>query len=137
MTVGISPALCLDEHRERYKSPYEEYDVLIFTGSGLMGREVQVVRTADIVIAAGGRSGTLGEFAIAYDDGNVIGALQGTGGIADHLHEIVSLIDKDTGTEMFYSGDPVTLLDETVAAHERRVAEGRAYRINESISSWS
>ena len=80
---------------------------------------------------------SLGEFSIAYDDGNVIGALQGTGGIADHLDQIVSLIHKDTGTEMFYSDDPVALLDETLAAHEQRVAEGRAYRINESMSSWS
>jgi uncharacterized protein (TIGR00725 family) len=131
LSVGISPALCLDEHRYRYHSPYEEYDVLIFTGSGLMGREVDVIRSSDVVVVAGGRSGTLGEFSIAYDDGNVIAALLGTGGIADHLEGIVSLIRKDTGTEMIYSGDPVALLDQALACHDRRVAEGRAYAINE------
>lgn len=136
MTIGISPALCLEEHRTRYKSPYLEYDALIFTGSGLMGREVEVVRTSDIIITVGGRSGTLGEFAIAFDDGNVIGALLGTGGITDHLEHIVGLIDKDTGTGMFYSRDPVELVDLTLASHERRVHEGRAYLINEAGTFW-
>ena len=136
LVIGVSPALCLEEHRRRYESPYEEYDALIFTGSGLMGREVDVVRTADIVIVAGGRSGTLGEFAIAFDDGNVIGVLKGTGGIADNLEHIVGFIDKDTGTEMFYSDDPRELLEQTVACHDRRIAEGRAYRINEAEQHW-
>ena len=36
--VGISPAATLKEHVEPYGSPYREYDVLIFTGLGLMGR---------------------------------------------------------------------------------------------------
>lgn len=132
IAIGISPALCLDEHRERYNSPYEEYDALIFTGSGLMGREVDVVRTADIVIIVGGRSGTLGEFSIAYDDGNVIGVLEGTGGISDKLHLIVSFIHKETGAEIFYSSDPVELLDQALKCHDARIREGRAYRINES-----
>lgn len=132
IAIGISPALCLDEHRERYSSPYEEYDALIFTGSGLMGREVEVVRTADIVITVGGRSGTLGEFAIAYDDGDVIGVLLGTGGISDKLHEIVGHIRKETGAEIFYAEDPHDLLDQTLECHDRRIRQGTAYRINES-----
>lgn len=131
LAIGISPALCLDEHRDRYHSPYEEYDVIIYTGSGLMGREVFVVRTGDIVVVVGGRSGTLGEFSIAYDDGNVICALLGTGGIADQLETVVGLIDKNTGTEMVYSADPADLLDQALAIHDRRIAEGRAYSINE------
>lgn len=132
LAIGISPALCLDEHINRYASPYQEYDALIYTGSGLMGREVDVVRTADIVIVVGGRSGTLGEFAIAYDDGNVIGALLGTGGVADHLSKIVPLIDKNTGATIFYSDSPEDLLDQTFACHDERIRAGVAYRINES-----
>jgi uncharacterized protein (TIGR00725 family) len=131
MSVGISPALCLDQHRFTYHSPWEEYDVIVFTGSGLMGREVDVVRTADVVIVVGGRSGTLGEFSIAYDDGNIIGVLQGTGGIADHMEQIVSLIQKDTGSEIVYSGNPKELLDRCFEVHARWESEGRAYSINE------
>jgi len=131
MSVGISPALCLDQHRLTYHSPWEEYDVIVFTGSGLMGREVDVVRTADVVIVVGGRSGTLGEFAIAYDDGNIIGVLRGTGGIADRMDQIVSLIKKDTGSEMVYDDDPRRLLERCFEVHARWEAEGRAYTINE------
>src|SRR5262245_61933498 len=35
--IGISPASTLKEHVEVHDSPYHEYDVLIFTGMGLMG----------------------------------------------------------------------------------------------------
>ena len=69
MTIGISPGLSLAEHIAKYDSPCQGFDVLIYTGSGLMGREVENIRNSDIVIIAGGRSGTLGEFAIAYDEG--------------------------------------------------------------------
>jgi predicted Rossmann-fold nucleotide-binding protein len=38
LVIGISPALSKEEHIERYHSPVAYHDVLIFTGSGLMGR---------------------------------------------------------------------------------------------------
>jgi uncharacterized protein (TIGR00725 family) len=40
MTVGISPGLSIDEHQHKFRSPIEDFDVLIYTGSGLMGREI-------------------------------------------------------------------------------------------------
>ena len=109
--VGISPALNFGEHMLKYRSPCRGYDTIIYTGSGLMGREIENIRTCDMVILVGGRSGTLGEFAIAYDEAKVIGALTGTGGITDRLREIISFIDKDTGARVVYSSDPVELLD--------------------------
>ena len=42
LVIGISPGLSLDEHVYKYRSPAEFHDVLIFTGSGLMGREVVI-----------------------------------------------------------------------------------------------
>jgi uncharacterized protein (TIGR00725 family) len=109
--VGISPALNFGEHVLKYRSPCRGYDTIIYTGSGLMGREIENIRTCDMVILVGGRSGTLGEFAIAYDEAKVIGALTGTGGITDRLREIISFIGKDTGARVVYSPDPVELLD--------------------------
>jgi len=70
LTIGVSPAMSLHEHVHRYGSPTDHIDVMIYTGAGLMGREVIGVRSCDIVIIVGGRSGTLGEFAIAYDEGD-------------------------------------------------------------------
>jgi hypothetical protein len=128
LVIGISPALSLDEHRDRFKSPWQEYDVLIFTGSGLMGREIENIRSCDIVVIMAGRSGTLGEFAIAYDEAKLIGVLTGTDGIADHLEEIVGFIRKDTGGQIIYDSDPAQLMDKLLQAHEHRIRIGIAYR---------
>ena len=94
--VGISPALNFEEHVVKFKSPVWGDDALIYTGSGLMGREIENIRSCDVVVFVGGRSGTLGEFAIAYDEGKVIGILENTGGIREHLKTIVSFVRKET-----------------------------------------
>ena len=114
LVVGISPALSKSEHIEKYQSPTAYHDVLIFTGSGLMGREVVNIRSSDIVIIMGGHSGTLGEFSIAYDEGNLIGVLEGTGGIAAEIQNIVKIIKKKTGSKILYESNPLVLLDNLI-----------------------
>lgn len=111
MTVGISPGLSLDEHVEKYGSPSDCLDVIIYTGSGLMGREVTNIRTSDLVIFVGGRSGTLGEFAIAYDEGKLIGVLEGTGGITSEIPDLVEICRKDSGAHLLYDDDPDRLVE--------------------------
>lgn len=115
LVVGISPGLSRDEHINKYESPIEGFDVIIFTGSGLMGREVENIRSSDIVIIAGGHSGTLGEFAIAYDEGKLIGVLTGTGGVADAVRELVAICDKPTGAVVIYDADPRKLVERLLA----------------------
>lgn len=110
--VGISPGLSLDEHVFKYESPMAHHDVLIFTGSGLMGREVVNIRSSDIVVIVGGSSGTLGELAIAYDEGKLIGVLTGTGGISDLVANILAACDKRTGARVSYDEDPTRLVGE-------------------------
>lgn len=112
LVVGISPGLSLDEHINKYGSPTDFHDVLVFTGSGLMGREVVNIRSSDIVVIIGGRSGTLGELAIAYDEGKLIGVLTGTGGISDLVEQILTACAKDTGARVVYDADPQRLVDE-------------------------
>ncbi len=115
--IGISPALSLDEHAFQYESPTLAHDVLIFTGSGLMGREVVNIRSSDIVVIVGGSSGTLGELAIAYDEGKLIGVLTGTGGISDMVHDILATCDKDTGARVIYDDDPRVLVEQLLEAY--------------------
>ena len=110
--VGISPAATLKEHVELLDSPYKEYDVLIFTGLGLMGRELINIRSSDMVIVVGGRSGTLGEFAIAYEEGKLIGVLTGSGGITSALPALEKSIGKSTGSEVIYESDPQKLINQ-------------------------
>ncbi len=109
-TVGISPALSLDQHLHDYRSPADYLDVIVYTGSGLMGREVTNIRSSDIVVIVGGRSGTLGEFAIAYDEGKLIGVLEGSGGITEALPAIVEICHKDSGAHLIYDTDPERLV---------------------------
>ncbi|HEU4403191.1 MAG TPA: hypothetical protein VFT43_13930 [Candidatus Polarisedimenticolia bacterium] len=121
IVIGISPALNFEEHAMKYHSPYEGYDAMIYTGSGLMGREIENIRSCDLVIFMGGRSGTLGEFAIAYDEGKMIGVLQGTGGIADRMEVIVDLIRKETGAQVLYSREPRDLLEKLLAVYNEKL----------------
>jgi len=116
LTIGVSPALSIQEHVKRYKSPTDNIDVMIYTGAGLMGREIVGVRSCDIVIIVGGRSGTLGEFAIAYDEGRMIGVLTETGGIADHIDDFLHVIEKPTGSRIFFDNEPRNLIKRCVAS---------------------
>jgi uncharacterized protein (TIGR00725 family) len=117
--VGISPAATLKEHVEVHHSPYQEYDVLIFTGMGLMGRELMNIYSSDIVIVVGGRSGTLGEFAIAYEAGKLIGVLKGTGGITTAIPELeASLSAKNTGAEVMYDDDASRLVERLLERYQ-------------------
>ena len=114
MTVGISPGLSIDEHQGKYRSPIEDFDVLIYTGSGLMGREITSIRSCDIIVIVGGRTGTLGELAIAYDEGRLIGVLTGTGGITEIVETIIRVSAKETGACILYDEDPEKLIDRLI-----------------------
>ena len=89
-----------------------------------MGREVENIRSSDIVVIVGGRSGTLGEFAIAYDEGKLIGVLRGTGGIADEVEMLARICEKETGGHIIYGTEPAALLDD-VLTYYREVHCGR------------
>jgi len=121
VVVGISPALNLGEHVKKYLSPTRGYDAIVYTGSGLMGREIENIRSCDVVVFAGGRSGTLGEFAIAYDEAKVIGVLEGTGGITQHLGRIIEMVQKDTGAIVHHDDDPEGLLDKLENTYHDRI----------------
>jgi len=111
LVVGISPGLSVEEHQGKYNSPVDGFDLLIYTGSGLMGREITNIRSCDIAVFAGGRTGTLGELAIAYDEGRLIGILTGTGGITEIVEEIIRVSGKNTGACILYDEDPKKLIE--------------------------
>ena len=115
LVVGISPALGESDHVRRFHSPVRGFDMIVYTGSGLMGREVVNIRSSDMVVIVGGHSGTLGEFAIAYDEGRLIGVLTGTGGIADLTEELQRhLVAKNTGAHVIYDADPDLLVSRLI-----------------------
>ena len=118
--LGISPAENRLEHATRYGLPEDGADVIVYTGFGYKGRNVVNIRSSDIVLIFGGAIGTLNEFTIAYDEGKVIGVLEGSGGVADHLAKIIDYCRKATQGIVLFDGDPKRLVKQCVAAFERR-----------------
>lgn len=110
-SLGVSPAHSREEHVSVYSSPLEPYTAIVFTGSGLMGREVHNIHSSDFVLFLGGRSGTLGEFAIAYDEGKLIGILRDSGGISNDFGGIAKLVQKQTGAKLVEGDDPDALVE--------------------------
>lgn len=109
--LGISPAQDRMEHLERYGLPDDGADVIVYTGFGYKGRNVINVRSADLVIIFGGATGTLNEFTIAYDEGKIVGVIEGSGGVADHVREIIQFCKKPTRGLVVFDKDPEKLVD--------------------------
>ncbi len=121
-SLGVSPARSREEHVQVFESPLDPYTTIVFTGSGLMGRETHNIHSSDFVLLVGGRSGTLGEFAIAYDEGKLIGILRDSGGISNDFGAIARLVRKDTGAVLIEDADPERLVDTCL---ERYLREAR------------
>jgi len=119
LAIGISPAVSKSEHLSRYLLPDDGVDVIIYTGFGLKGRNVINVRASDIVIIFGGGMGTLNEFTIAYDEGKTIGVLEGTGGAADKIRDIVSFSSKRNDSKIIFGSDPISLIEDCLSARVR------------------
>lgn len=108
--LGVSPAKNRREHMEHYKMPGDAADVIIYTGFGLKGRNVINVRSCDVVVIFGGATGTLNEFTIAYDEGKIIGVLEGSGGCADHIREIIDFCKKPSRAVVLFDAEPENLV---------------------------
>jgi len=115
--VGISPASNELEHVELYHLPMDACDTLVYTGFGLKGRNVVLVRSADIVLFVAGAMGSLNEFTIAHDEGKIIGCLTGTGGVADESEFLLQKFGKRaTTSRVFTNEDPEKLIEQCLAA---------------------
>jgi uncharacterized protein (TIGR00725 family) len=119
VSLGVSPALSREEHVNVYGSPLQPYTTLVFTGSGLMGRETHNIHSSDFVLFIGGRSGTLGEFCIAYDEGKLIGIVTNSGGISNEFERIAGLVQKETGSVIVANDDPAKLVDLCLERYRR------------------
>jgi uncharacterized protein (TIGR00725 family) len=109
---GISPAFSRREHLEIYGSPIEHYDMILFSGLGLMERDIINIRSADAIALVGGGMGTLNEFTVAYEEKKPIGVLTGTGGLSDHVPELLAFLHRKNDPErVLYDDDPERLVE--------------------------
>jgi uncharacterized protein (TIGR00725 family) len=108
--IGISPANNQQDHVDQYKLPVDACDAVVYTGFGLKGRNVVLVRSCDVVIFIAGAMGSLNEFTIAHDEGKIIGCLTGTGGVADEVDFLMQKFAKRTAARVFKEEDPERLV---------------------------
>ena len=115
-TVGISPAFSEYEHVHEYLSPHD-HDLVIYTGMGLMERDIINIRSSDGVVIIGGGIGTLNEFTIAYDEGRPIGIITHSGGISNSIPYVVEkLCKRSIPPNIVFDDDPATLLSKLEVA---------------------
>jgi len=118
IVIGLSPAASELAHIKVYKLPTDFHDLIIYTGFEYSGRNLLLTRSADAVITICGRMGTLNEFTIAFEDQKPIGVLEGTGGTADELRDIIGKMNRGPG-RVVYSNDINELLDKLIEELEK------------------
>jgi len=118
--IGFSPAASRRAHRKAYKLPVEPYDLIIYTGADYVGRDAIMTKSADGVIIACGRIGTLHEFIVAFETGKVIGVLTGTGGVADYVEGFVKDSGKKPKFPIVYDKDPKSLVKKVIKEIEKK-----------------
>ena len=114
--VGVSPAADGGEHAEKYGLPHAGTDLLVYTGFGLKGRNVVLVRSCDVVLIFSGGMGTLNELTIAHDEGRVVGCLTGTGGVADEAGRLLLVLPKRRTATVLFDDEPERLLERCLEA---------------------
>lgn len=125
--LGISPAFSQKEHCEKFLSPVASYDIILYTGMGLMERDIVNIRSSDAIITVGGGIGTLNEFTVAFDEGKVVGILTDTGGISDHIPQIIGLCNRELTDNVVFDSDPEKLVKKVLA----KLKNGNNYAIVE------
>ncbi len=111
--IGFSPAASKAAHQKTYHLPIDYHDVILYTGFGYPGRNLLLTRASDAVIVICGRMGTLNEFTIAFEDQKPIGVLEGTGGTADIIEDLIVKSYRGPG-KIAYAKEPAELLNKVV-----------------------
>src|SRR3989338_3528437 len=113
ISIGISPAASEIAHVKSYRLPVDYFDLIMYTGFEYSGRNLLLVRSSDAVIEICGRIGTLNEFTIAFEDKKPIGVLEGCGGTADMIREIIKKGHRGAGN-IVYDTDPKALVERLI-----------------------
>lgn len=128
MSIGFSPAASLREHVKKYRLPIGFYNYINFTGMHYIGRDIHLVQSSDAIITAGGRMGSLHEFATAIEAHMPCGILLGTGGLADYiptlLEDMPDLARQAKGL-VYYDTDPAKLVAKIVAVLDEETKDMR------------
>lgn len=110
-TTAYSP----DENKDLHASRHDNLDLQYFDEvnhfRGFTERTLAMFQDADGILVLNGRMGTLSEFTIALEEGKRVGVVTNTGGIADHLEEIMQMAQKDFPGQAFFHDDHTKVID--------------------------
>jgi len=124
IVIGLSPAASKLAHIKSYHLPIDHHDLIIYTGFDYSGRNLLLTRSADAIITICGRVGTLNEFTIGFEDHKPMGVLEGSGGTADYIRELLEKSHRGFGNVVF-SSDPAELVEKLlVMIHEEEEKNG-------------
>lgn len=112
--IGFSPASSEAAHIKTYHLPTDYHDIIVYTGFDYDGRDLIVTRAADGVISICGRVGSLHEFTTTFEDKKPSGVLEGSGGAADMIREILVKGKRGFGKTVF-DRDPKELVARVIA----------------------
>lgn len=118
IVIGLSPAASKISHVKSYRLPLDYHDLIIYTGFEYSGRNLLLIRSSDAVVIICGRIGTLNEFTIAFEDNKPIGVLEGTGGTADMLRDILERSHRGM-RKVIFSRDPAELVEKLLVMIKR------------------
>jgi len=108
---GVSPAKDEKEHKTAYNFPTENFTEIEYTGLGIPGRNLPLVKEADAIIIVSGQIGSLNEFTIAFYGSKVIGILKDSGGITGIIEKIAEICNKKGEKEkVVYASEPKELV---------------------------
>ena len=113
--IGFSPAGTEIEHAKKFRLPMDPkvFDHIIYTEAGYAGRNLLMVRSSDATIVIDGRMGTLNEFTVAYEEDEIVGILEGSGGAADLVRTIIDICTKGP-RKVIFDFDPIRLVDRVI-----------------------
>ncbi len=112
--IGFSPAASEAAHIKTYHLPTDYHDVIVYTGFDYAGRDIFVTRASDAVVTICGRIGTIHEFTTTFEDHKPSGVLEGSGGAADMLREILVKAKRGLRSTIFDT-DPKRLVAKLIS----------------------
>jgi hypothetical protein len=113
VNIGFSPADSEISHLKAYRLPVKPFDVMIYTGADYVGRNMMMTKSADGVIIACGRMGTMHEFATAFETKKPLAVLEGTGGFADKVR-LVTDTPWPGVKKIIYEKDPHKIVEKLI-----------------------
>lgn len=129
VSIGISPAASESEHIGKYLLPGDSaFDYVIYTKAGYTGRNLLMVRSCDATIVISGRMGTLNEFTCAFEEDEIVGVMDASGGISSLIRQILQVANKGQ-RQVFFENDPQKIVEEIITRINKAKKGGKKFHL--------